>query len=403
MTADSKVFDLLNQARTVVLHEAESMSRSGEGFNLLEILRVGHLEARTHTPILAELLNPQGSHRYGATFLRLFLKELDIKDYVVDGATRVRQEYPVPRENGESGGRIDILITNRQEELILIENKIYAGEQANQWRRYLDFARKAKKAYPCHLTLHGDTPQSIDADQAAKIQCVSSAHHITRWLEMCKKEATDSPPVREGIAQYLHLVKRLTQQNQSNRMNQEIVKAVLQKKEHFDAYKALLGADQAIKARIVQRMNDKLTALSDQLNLEFEDGRIDSGIAETGFAFSNRKLKEYKIRIRFEFGKRGNNDFFYGFRDDGKLPEPNRSLLRKEYKKEFVSGDESGTWPAWAYWDAYRRWDADTWWEIYEGDDGGAFYSEVEEIVQKHLTVFDRFLELRKQAAGTRE
>ena len=46
---------------------------------------MGHYEVRTHSPILVELLNPQGTHGKGSAFLRLFLALLEIRDFEPDG------------------------------------------------------------------------------------------------------------------------------------------------------------------------------------------------------------------------------------------------------------------------------------------------------------------------------
>ena len=95
---------------------------------------------------LAELLNPNGRHGQGAAFLRLFLVQFGITGFDADTAT-LKMEYYVGPVTEKSGGRIDILINDRNGETILIENKIYAADQDNQMARYHEFRKKAHLFY----------------------------------------------------------------------------------------------------------------------------------------------------------------------------------------------------------------------------------------------------------------
>ena len=54
------------------LHESAELT--GENFNVFSILQMESAEVKTHSAIIAELLNPQGSHSQGTLFLKLFLQ-----------------------------------------------------------------------------------------------------------------------------------------------------------------------------------------------------------------------------------------------------------------------------------------------------------------------------------------
>ena len=54
-------------------------SASGENFNVFTLLGREDDEVHTHSPILADLLNPKGTHGQRAVFARLFLERLEIE------------------------------------------------------------------------------------------------------------------------------------------------------------------------------------------------------------------------------------------------------------------------------------------------------------------------------------
>ena len=68
------------------IHKEIKVSRnkrreSGDMFNIFEILKAEHYEVSTHSAILAELLNPKGSHGCTDLFLKSFLEVLDQKEF----------------------------------------------------------------------------------------------------------------------------------------------------------------------------------------------------------------------------------------------------------------------------------------------------------------------------------
>jgi hypothetical protein len=210
---------LLNETWTLQSYESKLTEATGEHWNVFEILGIGSREVITHSPMLAELLDPKGRHGMGPRFLEIFAKQLSL-NLEVDPATRVKQEH-----RGESGGRIDIFITDKNNDEVGIENKIYATDQELQIIRYIKDHPRAKVLY---LTLEGDKPtDGIPSKDPARFACISYKSDIIKWLEACRKEAAHAPLVRETIAQYINLIKVLTGQNTNSRMNEQIIKSIL--------------------------------------------------------------------------------------------------------------------------------------------------------------------------------
>lgn len=52
---------------------------NGDFFNIFSILKVERDEVYTHSAMLCELLNPNGSHGRKDSFLQLFIKEVPLK------------------------------------------------------------------------------------------------------------------------------------------------------------------------------------------------------------------------------------------------------------------------------------------------------------------------------------
>lgn len=179
-----------------------------DSFNIFTLLRKETDEVNLHSRFLAELLDPEGSHGCGNTFLQLFLEQCGIpqSEFHVDTARMLRES-----------SRIDILLHTNQE-AIIIENKIWAGDQDKQLERYADIIDGRQLRYRIlYLTPHGHSPSEQSAgklvnrpDYGQLVTCVSYAYHIQEWIKNCVKEAATRPPLRETLVQYLALINNIT-------------------------------------------------------------------------------------------------------------------------------------------------------------------------------------------------
>ena len=151
----------------------EEKKSRGESFNIFSICGVNHYEV-THSAIIAEFLDPQGSHGQGLAFVKVFVESLNLQDFdfSLDGV-EVTTEMVTPN------GRIDIVISNGNKQAIIIENKIYAGDQWEQLKRYDEYAKsKYHNGYKIlYLTLYGSDPND-EASKEVKYLTVSYRHHI---------------------------------------------------------------------------------------------------------------------------------------------------------------------------------------------------------------------------------
>ncbi len=330
----------------------------GERFNVFSILGMESDEVKTHSALLADLLNPQGSHSQGTVFLRLFFAMLrenfPQQKFKWELSDDESNYFTVTVEASRSGyGRIDILIESSKK-CMVIENKIYAGDQERQLGRYYDYAEgkfNEEDIAVIYLTLDGAEPNDYTLGELSedKVLCVSYSQHIIKWLDECMKETVRIAHIRETIFQYQALLKKLTSQT----MNREFImetnelfrkdnnyKLIPQLKESIDAFNTNIqcnfwkNIDAAIKeeeeffkhcqnqkitytkdsysrvwkipyqdnpkvnviARIVEDSHEVTFSFFLEREIEGEDGWIsnyDDGLDET-----HRKLRDAAIKIK---------------------------------------------------------------------------------------------------------
>ena len=213
--------------------EKDEARKRGELFNIFNVLGLNTDETRTHSAFLAELLNPKGSHGLGDQFLQAFLNTVDcLSSWTFDmSSARVGTERSIGHitDDGSEGGRIDIVIESGGK-AIIIENKIYAGDQDRQLERY----HQHGKSYPggcklLYLTLHGN-----DASEASRgaltldedYYAISYRHEISDWLKRCIELAVRHPLVRETLIQYQYLINQLTTNDMDKNSQEELLQVM---------------------------------------------------------------------------------------------------------------------------------------------------------------------------------
>jgi hypothetical protein len=226
------ILHLLNSI-TIIKNKYDDIAKiTGENFNIFKILGLTTNEVRTHSAFLAELLNPIGNHGQGDLFLKSFLKQFELEFETKNAIIEIEKHTGFINEDYTQGGYIDIIISNGKK-AIIIENKIYAGDQSMQLVRYSNYSKKVygpNNFHLLYLTLNGK-----DASDASKGQLtLNSDYHlisyesdILDWLELCKKESVSLPILRETILQYINLIKYLTNQSTNNKMSDEISKLLI--------------------------------------------------------------------------------------------------------------------------------------------------------------------------------
>jgi len=222
----NQIQNLLDQVNALSDRYKKIDELTGENFNVFRILKIESSEVKMHSAFIAELLKPDGSHGQKNTFLKLFVNSFCFKGNLIDTEfCRVKVEENIGKisEDKTQGGRIDIVVTDtRNDHKIIIENKIYAGDQDYQLTRYHNYSENADIIY---LTLDGKMPSEASKgkmEDGRHYKCYSYKDHILNWLELCRKEVAVYPVVREAITHYINLIKYLTNQTLNQNMENEL-------------------------------------------------------------------------------------------------------------------------------------------------------------------------------------
>ena len=262
--------NLLNQVSIIKKKYDDLAEYTGENYNVFNVLGIYNDEL-SHSKIIGDLLNVKGSHGQKDTFLELFLNEINVfnenteqhkvlHNFKTENSSTHIEKYIGKVEFSNCvGGRIDILINDGSNNII-IENKIWAGDQYLQLVRYNNQDKKAPIIY---LTLEGKEP-SIDSISDKNDEnrltlgkdfvCISYRTNIVNWLENCIKEMANKPIIRESLNQYLVLVKQLTNQSKNNYMN-EIVNSILCNDNNFQSAKLILKSLNSIENMLIKKLD----------------------------------------------------------------------------------------------------------------------------------------------------
>ena len=193
-------------------------------FNIFDILNIRSAETKTHTPFLKNLLDPNGTHGQGNLFLHTFLQNFIPKNKTANFDLKNIGDYNVIEEKATRGGRIDIYIDSldiSKKFGIVIENKIYAGDQPKQLERYYDYLKKTKglsnkQIIMLYLTVDGSNPSQYSITETLRtrlfsegiLKNISYKTDIKNWLDQSSREIK-APKVKKLICQYLETINHL--------------------------------------------------------------------------------------------------------------------------------------------------------------------------------------------------
>lgn len=353
----------------------QDSAQRGEQFNIFHICGIEHYET-SHSTILAGILNPNGNHGQGDTFLKAFLESVSNPIWLSEFDTKTAS---VKTEYDTSNGRIDILITNDKNQAIIIENKIYAPDQPKQLIRYDKFAQKTfhKGNYAIlYLTLWGDEA-SKESAEGVTYQCISYRTTILKWLDKCMQLSVQRPLIRETLIQYSNLIKELTNQTMEDLNKDEFLKIMM---ENSQAVATICEMQYDFFKYVGKKLiTPLLKEVAKDLDFEYhESDTFWEGARYDGFHF-----RKGNLRITFEAGKPCMNDIYFGFEF---ITDKQDNLPNIKMPNEFKS--PGGCWPyGVACLDQYRYWNTTTLSDIITNPD--KFKNYIKGKIQTVLTILE--------------
>ena len=215
-----------------------------------------------------------------------------------------------------------MLIQDKYKQTIIIENKIYAGDQPCQLLRYNNFARRTEKLpnekyIILYLTLHegGQPSEGSIGNEPFEYFCISYEKNILSWLEHCMEISTRQPLVRETIQQYIINLKSILSYMNTN--NTESFMQVLTSKENIETTISIMKQSDGIKSRIRENFVKQLKEMCEQLGYccEYDEGIVN--------CYSNSWIRVFDESFKKVVFRIGNNKHTEsdGFRMDILIPE----------------------------------------------------------------------------------
>ena len=261
----NSIKDLFSQLLPLYHAEQERLKKEkeeGKCFNVFSALDICSDEMRLHSRLLATLLNPEASHGLGNEFLKLFLIALGLPEDYITYCKEQIVERPIGEVTETTGGRIDIILEDRGH-AVIIENKIYAGDQPNQLLRYHNYGVKTfgeNNFKLVYLTLYGCDPssESLGGEDFEFIK-LSYAQDILKLLEDFVPTQPQKP-VHSTIEDYITIIKQLTDQDMDTEYQQSIINEAIDEK-YIDVTSELLLlqkqiGDKLIKDHIIEPLKD---------------------------------------------------------------------------------------------------------------------------------------------------
>ena len=248
-------------AKAARLYEKHGVGRP-EPFNVFSVLYKETNEVNLHSRFLYALLdykNPEDEIREN---LKDFLLHVDVQGFELCGV-EVKREWK----------NIDILLTNANKKALAIENKINARDQPKQLWRYYNTLKEHnyldRNIHLLYLTLDGSDPtsDSVGDLDSEKITLISYEDLIP-WLESCQKRAYDEPELRDSVAQYLQLVRRLTRTDYRGKYMDALKELCLQDK-NLDLIRHLHDAGNEavseLRCKLWNEINSELELLESEI------------------------------------------------------------------------------------------------------------------------------------------
>ena len=371
-----QIQNLLNQIAIISNKNAEILDATGGRFNMFRVCGIDHYENK-HSAIIAEFLRTNGSHGLKEKFLECFVTMFcnDTMKQVFDC-----ENASVDTERSVDDGRIDILIEDRNKHAIIVENKIYAGDQREQLKRYNNFAEReyGNGNYQIfYLTLWGDDA-SEHSGQEVDYTCISYQKDIIEWMEKCACIGMRLPMVRETIYQYINHLKSLTNQDMDAKSKEEIVQ-LLCKPENLDSAFSIIENADGIRYYIVNKIFlPKLTEICDELKLKNVSKECNHDTEFPCFRIVKESWNYFDIWFEFQSKKGLNGHLVYGI--IAKNTEKVNLATYKELTNRF-NGNYPPRFDVYNEFLPYSRWGKDAMKAITGEEMANIFKTKIEEIL----------------------
>lgn len=292
--------------------QTRQKQRGLNDFNLFTTLLNKTDEVRLHSRFLASLLNPKGFHYQDSLFLEIFLALYKPVDFSFDVSNA-----SVYREHEH----IDLYLSDGNNHII-IENKIYAGDQKAQIERYIksvqgsqpeaNFDDGQMNIWVIYLTIDRERPSAFSLGnyqlntELSELSngshktfysnlhySVKSKHTIMKWLNSSLAEVENLQDLSFAIKQYMEVVAKLTGNYRSKVMT---LTDYINELSFEDRQAFLITASEVTKA-LPDLKNQQIEQFFNHLQMRLEKFKPADWSVEMDFERLSKTLEGYPFRL----------------------------------------------------------------------------------------------------------
>lgn len=250
---DSLLEKLLNDSEKFLKNNKNDCYEND--YNIFSVLNLIHREIY-HSRFLADLLNPDGLHNQRSLFLEKFLEIVKKKcPNKIPEILRLENTVVITEEV-TTYGNLDISIKN-DEFYIIIENKVWAGDQDAQLDRYSQTIYKGKEPILIYLTPDGTKPtkNSLGNLKEENIIKFSYKKDINNWIKECK-DSSHEANITNILNQYIKTIK----------FEKEDIMEIDIENKGIDEIKIYLNLQKSLNQAISRKREKLLQEFFDKLN-----------------------------------------------------------------------------------------------------------------------------------------
>ena len=266
-----ELFTAMSKGYMTAKAEADRQRAMGKhDYNIFTLFHKFSDEVNLHSNFIASLLDPNGDHYKGDLFLKIFLETCGIDDFGTDTSrTAVLKEFK----------HIDIYISDGKKHIIL-ENKVYAKDQAAQIARYIDTIKiegaKDEDIYVLYLHPDGNLPKEyslgdyktnqdetklVKKGSTINFKVISYEDKISNWIDKCKNEVSNLADLNVFLSQYKDVIEMIyNRYKRIDKMNNEDLVKIF--KDNYRAVSDIVSNYEQTRQKII---NDFFQNISDSL------------------------------------------------------------------------------------------------------------------------------------------
>ncbi len=177
----------------------------GSAFTVFDVLGTADYEIR-HSNVLSWLLDREGNHGKGSSFLEMLWEEIS-REHTVPSCTF--GNYQVSREGENEDEKIDLLLVSEEREwIIVIENKLFSPETGDQLDRYFRYIESRYGDIPERFYFYL-TPDGISPDREEdEARWLPISYQFIRTSVAQFANGNLSDRIQDFLAQYLEHIDR---------------------------------------------------------------------------------------------------------------------------------------------------------------------------------------------------